>query len=222
MFQRCFIELRATFVTALLMGFVPSALADPPEEELTAAPGSIAYGMIEGADAEGVFELVHDGQVTLRHVGSGLVCHFRRDGEGGRLLLFAGLPRGDDVGCDSTDGSESFTLYATRYGAATTVEAQMDNSRAELLQRFPNAQPFAAASLAPEPGAPKQAVARFLIARPGDRLYSSISLAIIGDWTMLMRYSLIAPDDAALARAELASTGLFGEALDQVMQAQAQ
>ncbi len=207
----------ALFALCALAG---AALADPPEEELHAAPGSIAYGMIENADAEGVFELVHDGQVTLRHVGSGLICYFLRDGSGGRLLLFAGLPRGDDVACDSANGTESVTLYATRHGAPTTVDAQMDNARAELVQRFPNAQPFAVAPLAPEPGAPKQSVERFLIARDGDRLFSSISLGIIGDWTIMLRYSLIAPDDAALERAELVSSALFREALDQVAHSQ--
>ena len=61
--------------------------------------------MIENAEASGVFELVHDGQVTLRHVGSGMICHFARDGEGGRLILYPNnLPRGDDVACEWRDG----------------------------------------------------------------------------------------------------------------------
>jgi hypothetical protein len=96
----------------------------------------------------------------------------------------------------------------------------MNNARSELLRRFPNAQFFAGASAAPQASGPKQATERFLIARAHDRIYSSISLAIIGGWTIMQRYSLIASNDAALERAELASSGLFQEALDQVVQDQ--
>jgi hypothetical protein len=205
--------LPAAFILAA--GFRASALADPPEEELTAAPGSIAYGMIENADAEGVFELVHNGQVTVRHVGSGLVCHFMRDGAGGRLLLFPGLARGDDVGCDSMQDRVSITLYATRYPPPWTLDQSIADAEAAIRQRFPDAVPHVATLV--DPGLPfPRRTAHFIVTHNAERMFTSASVAQIGDWTIKLRYSAYAPDDAAARQAEIAAGLVFAGALEEI------
>jgi hypothetical protein len=182
------------------------AFAQGTDEEPTAAPGSIAYGMIENADANGVFELVHNGQVTVRHVGSGLVCHFARDGDGGRLVLYPQLSRGDNVGCHTDAGGVSTTLYATRFPFVTTLEEQMNGADTIIRQQYPEAQPLPSLSPIATSGV---ASVQYIISRNGVRTFTRTSVAIIGAWTIKMRYTASAPDDAAERAADANSAALF-------------
>ncbi|MBK8543773.1 MAG: hypothetical protein IPL62_09560 [Caulobacteraceae bacterium] len=110
----------------------PPAFAQGTEEEPQAAPGSIAIGMIEQVDGDGIFDLVHDGAVTVRHTRSGLICHFLRNGDGGRLIIFnpptdpahsaeITIPRGDDVACEMEEGGAHIRYFATRYPFGSTL-----------------------------------------------------------------------------------------------------
>ena len=83
---------RLLLTLALALGTTP-AFAQGTEEEPQAAPGSIAIGMIENADAIGIFDIVHNGQVSVRHLRSGLRCDFDRALEEGlyqRVCLATG------------------------------------------------------------------------------------------------------------------------------------
>ncbi len=203
---------------ALALFLAMAAPAGAQEEEPTAAPGSIAIGMIETADAEGIFDIVHNGQVSVRHIRSGLVCHFARDGAGGRIVLFRGLPRGEDVACDANDGRESVALYATRYPRTTTLDEQIAGAEQALRTRYPNAQPYTP-TLAVNGAAPPFRTVEFIVARreDGARMYSRAAVAIISGWTIKMRYTLLAPDDEAARQGELTSSLMWRTALADVM-----
>ena len=199
--------LRAAIIALALMA--APAFADPPEEELTAAPGSIATGMIEGAEADGVFELVHNGQVSVRHVGSGMRCDFARDGAGGSLTLFRGLPRGDDVACDFDYPNYKLTLYASRYPDAPPLNELLAGAVQSLRQIYPDASPVETAYYMSVENAPANVAARFLLTRNGARHYSSVHVAQIGAWTIKQRYSAPARTQAAINQAEISASMMF-------------
>lgn len=203
---------------ALAFAFVGPAFAQGTEAEPQAAPASIAIGMIENAQADGVFELVHDGHATVRHIGSGLVCHFENDGAGGRLILYPNLPRGDDVACDWNNGREFSTIYATRYPFNSTLQEQIDGATTAIRSRFGDAVAMAAPA-APTSGdsLPTRRTVRFIVMREGQRYYTSASVARIGSWIIKLRHSAPAPDDAAATRADEMAATLFSGALSEIL-----
>ncbi|MBN8608246.1 MAG: hypothetical protein J0L81_15110 [Caulobacterales bacterium] len=195
--------------------FATPVLADPPEGELRAAPGSIATGMIEAASADGVFEIVHNGQVSVRHLGSGMRCDFAH--EGGRIVIFPTLARGDDVACDSQENGVYVTLYATRYPFASTAEEQASGAAAAIRQRFPDAQPAPITHRIESDTLPPHSTAQFLIMRDGVRQFTSVNVAMAGPWTIKLRYTAPARTDAEAQQAELAANLLFASTLTQIV-----
>jgi hypothetical protein len=148
----------------------------------------------------------------VRHVGSGLMCHFRREGEGGRLMLYPGLPRGDNVSCDSNDGREYVTLYATRFPFNTTLDEQIAGAEEAIRHRFPDAIPFPSAN-----ADPSRRHAQFIVTHHGERTYTRASVARVGDWIIKLRYSVRAPDDASAVAAEQTAAALFEGALSEIV-----
>lgn len=193
------------------------AFAQGVETEPQAAPASIAIGMIENAGADGVFELVHDGHTTVRHVGSGLICHF--DSNGGRLILYANaLPRGDDVACEQRAGDEFTILYATRYPFNSTLQEQIEGAEAAIRQRNAGATPYpGAAERAAEGALPLRRSTRFIVTREGERYFTRASVARVGSWIIKLRYQVRAADDAEAARADEAADALFDAALREML-----
>jgi hypothetical protein len=179
------------------------------EEEPTAAPGSIAIGMIENANADGVFDIIHNGQVSVRHLGSGLRCDFERDGAGGRIVLYPGLPRGDDVACDYNDGREFITLYATRFPYRTTVEEQINGAIEAIRTRFPDAQGLPPSTPDAAGRTPPRRSSQFIVMRNGQRMYTYAGVAQVGDWIIKVRYSVFAADDAAARQGETNARALL-------------
>jgi hypothetical protein len=208
---------RLLLTLALAWGPAP-ALAQGTEVEPQAAPGSIGYGMIENASAEGVFELVHDGHVTVRHVGSGLVCHFEDDGDGRLILYPSNLPRGDDVACEQRTGGEFTILYATRYPFNSTLQEQIAGAEAAIRQRFADAAPYpGAVEHVADDGLPLRRSTRFIVTREGQRYFTRASVARVGSWIIKLRYNVRAPDDAAAARADQAADALFDATLREIL-----
>lgn len=210
---------RLMFVLAIACA--TPAFAQGTEAAPQAAPGSIGYGMIEQAEADGVFELVHDGQVTLRHIGSGLICHFPRNGDGGRLLLYpSNLPRGDDVACEWRDGNEVTILYATRYPFNSTLQEQIAGAETAIRQRTPNASPYPGqVESGTEDGLPLRRSTRFIATRNGERMFMRASVARVGSWIIKLRYNAPAPDDAAAVRADQLANSLINGALQEMLSA---
>lgn len=214
---------------ALAVGAAP-AFAQGTEDAPQAAPGSIGYGMIENADAEGIFELVHNGQVTLRHTRSGLTCHFARDGGGGRLIIFApqidparpneppAIPRGDDVACEMNEGAAQVRYFATRYPFGSTLEEQIAGTEAAIRRRDAAASPYpGAATRSTDDGLPLRRTTRFVVTHDGVRTFTRASVARVGDWILKLRYSAPAPNDAAAAEADQMADSLFDGALREII-----
>lgn len=179
------------------------AFADPPEEELTAAPGSIAYGMIEEANAGGVFDIVHNGQVSVRHLASGLRCDFERDGEGGSIAIFPGLPRGEDVACDTQSATEFVTIYATRYPDGRGLADVLDGADAAIRNRFPDATPAPAAVTINSDALPEQRARHFLVTIDGQRYFTSVAAAQANGWTYKVRLTTLIEANADMMRYQL-------------------
>lgn len=205
------------------------AFAQGTEDEPQAAPGSIATGMIEEADADGIFELVHNGQVSVRHIGSGLRCDFLRDGSGGRLIVFTptpsaapaqlpAIPRGDDVACEMNEGGAQVRYFATRYPFGSTLEEQIAGVESAIRRRDPRATPYPGQTIRnTDDGLPMRRTTRFIITHDGVRTFTSASVARIGDWILKLRYSAPAADDAAAAEADQMAASLFDGALQQII-----
>lgn len=203
--------MRRLILAATFALFATPAFAQGTEAEPQAAPGSIAIGMIENANAQGVFDVVPNGHVSVRHLGSGLVCHFTDNGDGGRVIVFPQLARGEDVGCDLNPGNASITLYATRYPFASNLDEQLTGAEAAIRQRFADARPTNAMT-ASDANVPQRAAA-FLVTVNGAPRFTSVHIAQIGDWTIKQRYTQRAGTDAEIAAAAQAATAHFAATL---------
>lgn len=221
--------MRRLLVTlAFALGAAP-AFAQGTEEEPQAAPGSIATGMIEGANAIGIFDIVHNGQVSVRHLRSGLRCDFDREGNG-RLIVFGpapgaaapaeplAIPRGDDVACDMTEGAVQLRYFATRYPFGSTLEEQITGVETAIQRRDASAVRYPGVAVRDtEDGLPLRRTTRFIIVRDGARFFTSASVARVGDWILKLRYTAPAPDDAAAAQADANAALAFDSALRQII-----
>ncbi len=190
------------------------AFADPPEEELTAAPGSIAYGMIEEAEAQDFFDIVHNGQVSVRHLTSRLRCDFDREGEGGRIILLGGAPRGDNVACSMVDARESITLYATRYPDERDLDRATEGAESAIRRRFADAQPYPVTATSEDAALPARRVRHFVIVVDGRRQFTSLALAQANGWTYMVRYTTVAADENLSEYEPMASQLLTGILLE--------
>jgi hypothetical protein len=198
---------------ALSLIALTPARADPQTGELTASPGAIASGMIGDADAEGVFEVVPDEHlIAVRHTRSGLVCrldpHF-----GNRLVIYPQAARGEDVGCESrSDAGEMIKLIATRYSLSdATLDVQVRLTDGLIRRQFPDARPLPA-SAQPTSGIASRTI-QFMVTRDGRPTYTRASIAVIGQWSYSLRYSVPAADAAAASRAEQTSSALWNTTL---------
>lgn len=220
-------RLLLTFAFALIAA---PAWAQGTEASPEAAPGSIAIGLIEHAQADGIFEPVQDGQVTVRHTRSGMVCHFMRDGSGARLIVFApppsatpinaepNIPRGDDVGCDTTQAGAQIRLFATRYPFGSTLEEQITGVETAIRRRDPQAERYPGETLRnTEDGLPTRRTTRFIVTHDGVRTFTRASVARVGDWILKLRYSAPAADDAAAAQADHTADLVFDGALGEII-----
>lgn len=221
--------MRQLLLTLALALSAAPAFAQGTEAAPQAAPGSIALGMIEAVRGEGIFEIVHNGQVTVRHTRSGLTCHFARDG-GGRLIIFEPqrdpvrpdreptIPRGDDVACEMNESGAQVRYFATRYPFGSTLEEQLAGVEAAIRRRDRSATSYPGETLrTSNDGLPDRRSARFIVTENGTRTFTRASVARVGDWIVKLRLSAPAPDDAAAARADQLADSLFDGALAEII-----
>jgi hypothetical protein len=169
----------------------------PPAAEAPAPAPDAAARLIAGHGMEDVFEPVADDFfIAVRHRLSGFVCRFE-PGPPARLIVFPGLERGEDVGCDQTTNSgEIYTFYVTRYPPQErfTAEDQMNGSMEIMLSRYPNAEIWAPPfEIALGEGAfvpPETFTGRLIYpGRDRQRYLTRVSIAQVGPWSLKMRYS---------------------------------
>lgn len=185
----------------LLWVFAALAFNAAHAEEGVAPAPTPAQAIIAAAGADSVFAAVDS--ASARHRGSGLLCRFQSDGQGGRIVLIPGLARGDDVACEFADADLTIRLYATRL----PVRASLDELAAAAEEAVRRAIPQATADGASQSGAatavaPAWRGRRFLIAgENGAREVLLLYVAQQGSWTFKLRYRAPAPDDDSVRRA---------------------
>ncbi len=200
---------------ALTLAMAAPAFADPPEEdEPRAARGSIATGMIEEADAIGVFDIVHNGQVSVRHLASGMRCDFDREGEGGQILILGEAPRGDNVACRTVGTRESFTLFATRYPDGRNLDQALAAAEVALLARFTNAQVHAATEAPSAADLPERRVRHFIAVVSGKRILTTLAIVQVNGWSYMVRYAAVVESEDLRGPEAAASTLLTGLLLE--------
>ncbi|MGQ0532344.1 MAG: hypothetical protein ACT4OF_06590 [Caulobacteraceae bacterium] len=185
--------------------------------EPSAAPGSLALGLIAQSNADGVFEPLPAEQIiVVRHSRSGLVCRFDPT-HANRLLLFPQAVRGEDVACDSEGEGQAIRLYATRYAFETTLEQQLQGAVLAVQQLHPDLRAYSPATEIAADALPPHRTAHFFFnGRNGARLYSRVSVAVVRGWVIKLRYTTVAPDADAAQRAEQASGMLWNATLSEL------
>jgi hypothetical protein len=191
------------------------------EEELHASPGGLAIGMLENAGADDLFEVLPSSQIAVRHLGSGLTCHFELEGNG-RVIVFPGLPRGDDVGCDQSSGGVSITFYATRYPEPTTLDELAAGAAEAIRMRFTDAalyEPVPAAEATPSPvPLPQSRSARFLIHLDnGAPMFTRVSVALINGWAIKMRITMPGRGEDAMKAADQRADGEWRALMEELL-----
>jgi hypothetical protein len=176
--------------------------AEPPTPEASAE----ARALIARAGAEDLFSDATDGTVPgVRHLRSGMVCTFEPGDPQNGITIFPNGVRGDDVSC-STDLKEiHVTLYATRYPADQTIDALMTGAVASIRQVWRDVEPYSGRTVTMTAKAPgfDRVTQRFQAVRDGRKVFTKVTLAKAGDWTIMLRVT---------APIELAVTAdLYGE-----------
>ena len=184
----------------------------------TPAPPAAAAALIAAASAQDLFEaLPSDTQVVVRHTRSGLTCRLRSSWHN-RIIIFPDAARGEDIACESTNGSATIRLYATRYSFRTTLDQQISGAVAAIRQTTPDARDYAPTVAQSFPGLPATRSAAFLLTRASDhaQMYSHVNIATVSGWVYVMRYSAPAADAAAAHQSEVAAHALWQSTLGEV------
>lgn len=185
----------------------PPATPPPPAPLQTPSPNAEARAwadrLIEQAGADGLFVNVSDGsRPAARHVRSGLVCRFAM-AEGDRLFLFDPGPAnpGDDVGCNtflSSHGGAWVTFYATRYRSGD-LNVYFSEALEEMRARYATMDPWTPARASTPSDGPMVRHARFIATEEGaEPVYTRLSIAQVGEWTIMMRFSGAAAEAESL------------------------
>jgi hypothetical protein len=173
-----------------------------------------AQQLIAQSQAAGVFEaLPSEDRIVVRHGRSGLVCRFEPDNRN-RLLIFPQAARGEDVACDSTDGAETVTLYATRFSFEVTPQELIDGAVNAIHERFPDARALPVSQEAP--GVPPSHSAQFMVTRDGAPMFTRVTIALVGQWAIKLRYTAPAGDGAAAQRGEATAIAIWNAALSEL------
>lgn len=188
-----------------------TALAAASSAFAQTAPKSTdaARALIEESGVTDLFEPVEDERIKVRHTASGLVCRFYDPEARNGVHVFTGLPRGEDVGCVSDGDGLAITLYATRYAPPGTARGALSDAEAAIRHRFADARPIEAFAVISVDGMPAPLVRHFLVTVREEQWLTSAIVAQHGDWTIKLRYSQRALDDAAVRAAQLQAGAIF-------------
>lgn len=200
----------AAFLMAAPVSVASAQTAErrPLSAEVLAAASAEADRLIASTGAPDFFEnLSADGFARVRHKGSGLQCSFTPGNDRNTLALFGspGVPRGDDVGCQTNVGEVYMTFYATRYPERLSAQQAADHAEAAMRQRYPDARPYTGpVAVAVVEGVTEQAAVRFSM-MDGPVPSSTHSITVkIGDWIFKQR--LTHSDESGLAAQAVAES----------------
>lgn len=157
-----------------------------------------ADALIAQARAGDLFDNVtHDIAPRVRHRRSGMVCTFTLGEQSNRLMIFdSGIPRGDDVGCNTTSGGVFQTHYATRYRPTKSASDGLAEAAAAIRKRYPDAREFDGVletwvERPGQPPFPRTLLAHFVIDVDGRDTYTAARVAEYEGWTFKQRASVV-------------------------------
>lgn len=180
--------LMAAPVTAAAAG---TAQVQSPTAEALARASAEADRLIATTGAPNFFENVSsDGFARVRHKASGLLCTFIPGNDRNTLALFGspGIPRGDDVGCQTNIGEVYMTFYATRYPERLSAQDAADSAAAAMRQRHPEARPYnGPVATSVVNGVSEQAAVRFSMMDGPVPSSTHAITAKIGEWIFKQR-----------------------------------
>lgn len=174
-----------------------------------------AQTLIDGTDAPELFENLSTGDdMRIRHKASGLVCVYSPGERHNSLMLFPGLPRGDDVGCNADAGNIYMTVYATRYGPGTSTADAAEIAAQGIRNRFADARAYVGPVIEPQvpAGVGDQGFVAFVTGDGERTLYAHARLAKVGEWIFKQRMST--PEPMMLGAEALISSGRWTAVLE--------
>ena len=182
----------------------------PPNEDPRLAAARIIE---EGGNSTATFfqnTTPTGGPATITHRRSGLTCVFEVQPPRGQLTIYPSpTPQllGDDVSCTMFNpAGRGFleTLYATRYPTGDLAE-HFAGAVGEIRARFGAAEPWVPqVDQSVDPTLPPIRTARFRVIMDGVPSYTRMSIAQVGDWTVMLRFSTPIADAEAGDRAATA------------------
>ncbi len=206
---------RLIFIAAL--AFAPMAAADTSEGDTPvqrSAAWTKAQALIDGTGAPELFENQSTAtRMVIRHNASGLLCDYSPDEQNNSLMLFPGLPQGDDVGCNADAGNIYMTYYATRYGPGVSVQDAAGDTAAGIRNRFSDARGYDGPVVQVEApaGVGEQVYLAYVVGPEGRRLHAQARLAKVGEWIFKQRMST--PEDLAMGAEVMLSVGRWTDVL---------
>jgi hypothetical protein len=113
----------------------------PPTPAQIAEARAEADTILAAADAGDVFENVSaDGGLALKHKMSGVVCIFNHGSPLNKVMIFHD-PRGTSVGCNTSQGSHSLSLFIDRVPSPPpALEKVASLIAGQIQRRYPDAQ----------------------------------------------------------------------------------
>ena len=164
------------------------------------------------------------GPATLMHGRSGLICIFDAQPVRGQLMVYpasGGAAEGDDVSCNLMNSAGQGyleTLYATRY-VDGDLQSHFQGAVAEIRARFGALEPWRPAmSDASSGDSPPSLTVRYQVMMDGQPTYTRLSMAQVGAWTVMLRFSAPIGEGEG---ADQAATRAFEEAVAQVVRGSA-
>ena len=209
------LALLAAACMALVTPTAASARTDGDAQTQRSASWTKAQALIDGAGAPDLFENQSTAdRMVIRHKASGLVCIYSPDEPNNSLMLFPGLPRGDDVGCNADVGNTYMTFYATRYGPGASVGDAAGVAAGGIRNRFPDARPYEGPVVQPDvpAGVGEEAYVAYVVGQPGQTLHAQARLAKVGEWIFKQR--MTTPEDLAMGAELLLSVGRWTDVLE--------
>lgn len=149
----------------------------------------------------------------FRHKASGLRCDYSPDEQNNSLMLFPGLPQGDDVGCNADAGNIYMTYYATRYGPDVSLQDAASDTAAGIRNRFSDARAYdgPVVQVDAPAGVGEQVYLAYVVGPQGRTLHAQARLARVGDWIFKQRMST--PEDMAMGAEVMLSVGRWTDVL---------
>ena len=208
----------ALITAALLITTMPGAVSASTGGD-TQVQRSVAWtkaqALIDGTGSPELFDNQSTStRMVIRHKASGLRCDYSPDEQNNSLMLFPGLPHGDDVGCNADAGNIYMTFYATRYGPGVSVQDAAEEAAAGIRNRYPDARAYDGPVVQADvpTGTGEQAYVAYAVGQGDRSRHAQARLAKVGEWIFKQR--MTTSESMVLGAETMLSVGRWTDVLD--------